>query len=92
MSDIATDRTFTAKALLVVNTCVVHRQSDKTFYYEIHLAPDAEPGAQKTVLVTRDEPAYQHRPGARRRKGRPTPSTPRGTSEHGSGSSSLAVD
>jgi hypothetical protein len=29
------------------------------FYYEIHLAPDAEPGAHRTVLVTRDEVAYQ---------------------------------
>jgi hypothetical protein len=53
------ERTFTAKHVLVVDTCVVHRQSDKTFYYEVHLAPDAEPGAHRTVLVTRDEAAYQ---------------------------------
>jgi hypothetical protein len=42
---------------LIVNTLVVPSRTG--LYYEIHLAPDAEPGAQKTVLVTRDEAAYQ---------------------------------
>jgi hypothetical protein len=51
-------RTFSAKALLVVDTAVVGRRSDNR-YYEIVLAPDAEPGAHRTILVTRDEPAYQ---------------------------------
>jgi hypothetical protein len=58
MSDVATDRTFSAKHVLIVDTCVVQPLTGGR-YYEIHLAPDAEPGAQKTVLVTRDEVAYQ---------------------------------
>jgi hypothetical protein len=53
------DRTFTAKHLLVVDTYVVGRLADSSRYFEIHLAPDNEPGAHRTVLVTRDEPAYQ---------------------------------
>lgn len=54
-----TDRTFSAKGLLVVDSCVVHRRSDNTFHYEIHLAPDAGPDAHRTVLVTRDVAAYE---------------------------------
>jgi hypothetical protein len=52
------ERTFTAKAVLVVDTCVVQPLTGSR-YFEIHLAPDNEPGAHRTVLVTRDEPAYQ---------------------------------
>lgn len=62
MSDVAIDRTFSAKHLLVINTLVVYPRGEFGYrppHYEIHLAPDAEPGAQKTVLVTRDELAYQ---------------------------------
>ncbi len=46
----------TARNLLVLQTYVVHR-ADGTFHYEIHLAPDDE--AVRTVLVTRNEQAYQ---------------------------------
>jgi hypothetical protein len=53
------DRTFTARNVLIVDTKVVGRLADSSRYYEIHLAPDNEPGAHRTVLVTRDEPAYQ---------------------------------
>jgi hypothetical protein len=40
------ERTFTAKALLVINTLVVQPLTGER-YYEIHLAPDAEPGAHR---------------------------------------------
>jgi hypothetical protein len=59
MSVVVTDRTFTAKSLLVVDTYVVGRLADSSRYFEIHLAPDAEPGAARTVLVTRDRAAYE---------------------------------
>jgi hypothetical protein len=59
MNDVATDRTFTAKAVLVVDTYVVGRLADSSRYFEIHLAPDNEPGAHRTVLVTRDRAAYE---------------------------------
>jgi hypothetical protein len=46
----------------VINTLVVYPRGEFGYrqpHYEIHLAPDTEPGAHRTVLVTRDEPAYQ---------------------------------
>jgi hypothetical protein len=52
------ERTCRASRLLVVQTCVVQSR-DGLYSYEIHLAPDAEPGAHLTVLRTEDEDVYQ---------------------------------
>jgi hypothetical protein len=43
---------------LVAQTLVVHRRSDDTWHYEIHLAPDLDSNAPRTVLVTKDQAAY----------------------------------
>jgi hypothetical protein len=43
---------------LVAQTLVVHRRSDDTWHYEIHLAPDLGKDAPRTVLVTKDQAAY----------------------------------
>jgi len=52
-----TGRIFTAKGLLVCQTYVVQGR-DGRYHYEIHLAPDNEPGAHRTILHTRNEQVY----------------------------------
>jgi hypothetical protein len=42
---------------LVAQTYYVARANGE-IYYEIHLSPDLQPGAPRTVLVTKDQAAY----------------------------------
>jgi hypothetical protein len=51
------DRPSRATNLLVVQTYVV-QPFERGTHYEIHLAPDDEPGAHRTVLHTDDVNAY----------------------------------
>src|SRR3954469_5846891 len=51
------DRPSRATNLLVVQTYIV-QERDGQHSYEIHLAPDEESGAKRTVLKTDDENAY----------------------------------
>lgn len=45
--------------VLVVDTKVVHERELRQYFYELHLAPDADPDARRTILVTRDEREYK---------------------------------
>ena len=45
--------------VLVVDTYVVHERRLGQFFYELHLAPDREGDAPRTILVTRNEEAYE---------------------------------
>lgn len=46
-------------ALIVDTKVVQENRTPFTYFYEITLAPDAEPGARRTILVTRDEREYE---------------------------------
>ena len=54
------DRAVVTRSVLVVQTYVVPGPDRlTTAYYEIHLAPDADPNAPRTVLLTKDAVAYE---------------------------------
>jgi hypothetical protein len=51
-------RLCTAKHQLVVQTYVVHRGKSE-IVYEVHLAPDLDRNAPRTVLITDNEDVYK---------------------------------
>jgi hypothetical protein len=56
---VAPDRQQVTRDVLVVNTLVVpDAQGSTSYYFEIYLAPDTRPGAEQTLLVTREIPFY----------------------------------